>query len=53
MVARIRKRICWIAWKDVCRPKKERGIGSRHFKAFNMDLIGKLIWRCLVGHKAF
>lgn len=36
-----KKGICWVSWKDLCRPKKEGGLGIKDLEAFNMALIRK------------
>lgn len=36
-----KKGICWVSWKDLCRPKKEGGLGIKDLEAFNVALIRK------------
>jgi hypothetical protein len=36
-------KIPWVSWGDVCRPKKERGLGVKDLKSFNLSLLAK--WR--------
>lgn len=33
------RKIHWIAWKKLCRPKAEGGLGFRDMKLFNWALI--------------
>ena len=33
------KIMCLKAWKDICSPKKEGGLGIRNLQAINMGLI--------------
>lgn len=36
-----KKGICWVSRKDLCRPKKEGGLGIKDLEAFNVALIRK------------
>lgn len=38
-----------VAWKVVCKPKKEGGLGLRSLKEVNMVNVLKLVWRMLSG----
>ncbi|KAL0805465.1 hypothetical protein Bca101_097956 [Brassica carinata] len=38
-----------VAWKEVCRVKKEGGLGIRNLKEVNAANVLKLIWRTLSG----
>lgn len=33
-----------VAWKDICLPKSEGGLGIRDIKAWNSALLSKLLW---------
>jgi hypothetical protein len=37
--------LCLRAWKDICTPKKEGGLGIRNFQAVNQGLILTAAWR--------
>jgi hypothetical protein len=39
------KALCLRAWKDICTPKKEGGLGIRNFQAANQGLILMAAWR--------
>ncbi|XP_024010455.1 uncharacterized protein LOC112085472 [Eutrema salsugineum] len=41
-----------VAWDDVCRPKKEGGLGIKPLKEANTVCIMKLIWRILSGNSS-
>ncbi|MCH80955.1 putative ribonuclease H protein [Trifolium medium] len=44
----IRKRICWVKWTDICKPKKEGGLGIRDLRLVNISLLAKWHWKLLV-----
>ena len=39
------KNLCLKAWKDICSPKKEGGLGIRNLQAINQGLILMAAWR--------
>ncbi|XP_021746063.1 uncharacterized protein LOC110711934 [Chenopodium quinoa] len=42
------RKIHWLAWKKLCRPKNEGGLGFRDFKLFNWGLLGKQAWMLML-----
>ena len=46
------RKIHWVAWKKLCRPKEEGGIGFKDMKMFNWALLGKQAWRLLMHQES-
>jgi hypothetical protein len=42
-----RRKLCWVKWKDICRPKKEGGLGIRDVRIMNLSLLAKWRWKLL------
>ncbi|GAU11870.1 hypothetical protein TSUD_194930 [Trifolium subterraneum] len=41
------KRIAWVSWSNICKPKKEGGLGIRDLRLVNNALLAKWRWRIL------
>jgi mannosylglycoprotein endo-beta-mannosidase len=39
--------MCWVKWEDVCKPKKEGGLGVKNLRLMNMGLLAKWRWKLL------
>jgi hypothetical protein len=42
-----RRKICWVKWDEVCKPKKEGGLGIRDIRLVNLSLLAKWRWKLL------
>ncbi|KAK6161362.1 hypothetical protein DH2020_004743 [Rehmannia glutinosa] len=42
-----RKKIHWLKWTELCRPKNMGGMGFRNLVEFNKALLAKQIWRII------
>ena len=43
------KKISWVKWSQVCKPKCEGGLGVKNLYLFNLALLAKWRWRLLDG----
>jgi ribonuclease HI len=44
-----KRKIHWMSWERLSKPKKNGGMGFRGFSNFNKALLGKHYWRLLMG----
>jgi hypothetical protein len=44
-------RICWVRWNDICKPKKEAGLGIKDLRMVNISLLTKWRWK-LLSHQS-
>jgi hypothetical protein len=40
-----KSRNCWVKWDDICKPKKEAGLGIRDLRRVNLSLLAKWRWK--------
>ncbi|MCH81167.1 LINE-1 reverse transcriptase like, partial [Trifolium medium] len=43
-----RRQISWVKWADICKPKKEGGLGIRDLRLVNLSLLAKWRWKLLM-----
>jgi hypothetical protein len=45
----MKRRISWVKWTDICKPKKEGGLGIRDLRLVNLSLLAKWRWKLLTN----
>jgi hypothetical protein len=44
-----KRKICWVKWVDICKPKSEGGLGIRDLRLVNLSLLAKWRWKLLMN----
>lgn len=47
-----KRKIACVSWDVVCKSKEKGGLGVKNLEWFNIALLGKWVWRLLVGNNA-
>lgn len=42
-----KRKITWVRWEVVCKPREEGGLGIKNLDWFNLALLGKWRWTVL------
>jgi hypothetical protein len=46
-------KVCWVSWKEVCKPRNQGGLGVRDVGKVNLSLLIKWRWRLIQKDNAF
>jgi hypothetical protein len=39
--------MCWVKWAEICKPKKEGGLGIKDLRLMTSSLLAKWRWKLL------
>jgi hypothetical protein len=42
-----KKGMCWVKWSEICKPKREGGLGIKDLRLMNSSLLAKWRWKLL------
>jgi hypothetical protein len=42
-----KNKTCWVKWSDVCKPRKDGGLGIKDLRLVNISLLTKWRWKLL------
>jgi len=45
------RKIAWVKWTTLCKPKRKGGLGIKNIKLFNEALLAKWKWRLGIDEK--
>ena len=48
-----RRKVHWVKWSKLCRPKNEGGMGFRQLQKFNNAFLAKQVWRLMTNQDSF
>lgn len=48
-----KRKIAWVKWEVVCKPKLEGGLGVKDLEWFNIALLTKWRWRLIKGEMGY
>jgi hypothetical protein len=43
-----KNKMCWVKWSEICKPKKEGGLGIKDLRLMNSSLLSKWRWKLLL-----
>ncbi|KAK2354046.1 hypothetical protein QL285_091613 [Trifolium repens] len=46
-----KNKTCWVKWSDICKPRKNAGLGIRDLRMVNLSLLAKWRWKLLSNNE--